>query len=58
VRLIKRPLGGPSTTLVSFNRGTDFFSTYAYTNTGGTDLYYAKLHCATSATDIYRVTSP
>jgi hypothetical protein len=58
VRLIKRPLGGPSTTLVSFNRGIDFFSTYAYTNTGGTDLYYAKLRCATGATDIYRVTSP
>lgn len=58
VRLMKRPLGGPAATLVSFNRGTDFYQTYAYTNTGGTDVYYAKLHCATGATDIYRVTSP
>lgn len=58
IRLMKRPLGGPATTLVSFHRGTDFYSTYAYANAGGTDLYYAKLHCATSATDIYRVTSP
>ena len=58
IRLMKRPLGGPATTLVSFNRGIDFESTYAYTNTGGTDIYYAKLHCATGETDIYRVTSP
>lgn len=58
VKLKKLPLAGSPTTLVSFSRGVDFYSTYAYTNVAGTDVYYAKFHCSTNRADIFRVTSP
>ena len=58
VKLKKLVPGGSPTTLVSFPRGTDFYSTFAYTNVGGTDLYYARFRCSTNRADIFRVTSP
>jgi hypothetical protein len=58
VTLVRQPLGGSDTVLVTFNKGIDvLYSTYVDDTTGTPTVYYDKSSCANGAThnDIYKV---
>jgi len=57
VTLVRQPLAGPKTVLVSFNNGVDVDTTYTDDSTGTPSVYYAKGACAGGfiQRDIYKV---
>jgi hypothetical protein len=57
VTLVRQPLGGSDTVLVTFNKGIDVSSTYVDNTTGTPTIYYSKFSCTNSGNhgDIYKV---
>jgi hypothetical protein len=57
VTLVRQPLGGSDTILVTFNKGIDVHSTYVDDTSGTPTIYYSKTSCATGGNhgDIYKV---
>jgi hypothetical protein len=58
VTLVRQPLGGSDTVLVTFKKGVDVSSTYV-NDTGGTPtVYYSQSSCANGGRhgDVYKIT--
>lgn len=59
VRLVRHPLGGPSTVIASLAPGRDSFNTQVEDNgDGSSSLYYERVRCSNGASDIFRVVDP
>ena len=59
VRLVRHPLGGPSTVIASLAPGRDSFHTYVEDDVdGSSDLYFERFRCSNFASDIFRVVDP
>ena len=59
VRLVRHPLGGPSTVIASLAAGRDSFHTYVEDDgDGSASLYYERIRCSNGASDIFRVVDP
>ncbi len=59
-RLVRYPLGGPATVLISFRKGVDFQNTYAFTDGGGsTHVFYDRGFCnrdfGENLFDVYKI---
>jgi len=57
VTLVRQPLGGSDTVLVTFNKGIDVNSSYVDDTSGTPTIYYSKTSCANGANhgDVYKV---
>jgi hypothetical protein len=57
VTLVRQPLGGSDTVLVTFNKGIDVNSTYVDDTSGTPTIYYSKTSCANGGNhgDVYKV---
>jgi hypothetical protein len=55
--LVKQPLGGSDTVLVTFKPGFDLTSTYTDDTSGTPNVYFSKTNCALSGfhDDVYKV---
>jgi hypothetical protein len=56
-RIEKRPVGGPTSTVVAL-RGRDINQSYLATVASQSNLFFAKFNCQTSTYDIFKITSP
>jgi hypothetical protein len=58
VRLVRHPLGGPSTVIASLAPGRDSFHTHVEDDGGGSSFYFERIRCSNGAADIFRVVDP
>jgi hypothetical protein len=59
VRLVRRPLGGPSRVLASLGAGRDSGHTYALENDdGAVTVLFDRVRCSTGAWDVLKVVDP
>ena len=59
VRLVRRPLGGPSRALAALALRSDSFHTYALENENGTTtVFYDRVRCSTGAFDVLKLIDP
>jgi hypothetical protein len=59
VRLVRRPLGGPSRVLAALAPRSDSFHTYALDNANGTStLFFDRFRCSTGALDVLKLIDP
>ena len=59
VRLVRRPLGGPSRVLAALGAGRDSSHTYALENANGTTtVFFDRVRCSTNARDVFKLIDP
>ncbi|MGH3024160.1 MAG: hypothetical protein ACRDNI_10935 [Gaiellaceae bacterium] len=59
VRLVRRPLGGQSTTIASLAAGRDSFHTYADDHgDGSASVYFSRIRCSNNTSDVLKVVDP
>ncbi len=59
VRVVRRPLGGPSKVIAAAGVGRDVQATSALANADGTtNVYFDRIRCSTGAWDVFKVVDP